>query len=161
MLGLHYGWKSSPVVACKLTCPVACGILVPWPGIKSEGGFFTTGLPGKSLVFSLNFRISCDLGDNWKVEARPGSKSDWGKWNWCEVTSLSWWQGMSHLHRSLYPEGDGLKSVQVPQWSSKWGSLDQFPCHHAVHFRTPEFIHLITGSLSPLTYISHPWTNGF
>ena len=44
-----------------------------------EGGFFTTGLPVKSVVLFLNFQISCNLGDNWKVEARPGSKSDCGK----------------------------------------------------------------------------------
>ena len=43
------------VVAHRLSCPVACGILVPRPGIKPtslslEGGLFTTGLPGKSQV---------------------------------------------------------------------------------------------------------------
>ena len=37
-----------------LSCPPACGILVPRPGIKPttfalEGGFLTTGPPGKSL----------------------------------------------------------------------------------------------------------------
>ena len=44
---------SSVVVACGLSCPEACGILVPLPGIEPmspalEGGFFTTGPPGKS-----------------------------------------------------------------------------------------------------------------
>ena len=39
--------------ACGLSCPVACGILVPWPGIEPtspalDGRFFTTGPPGKS-----------------------------------------------------------------------------------------------------------------
>ena len=39
-----------------LSCPAACGILVPQQGIEPaspafEGGFFTTGLPGKSLLF--------------------------------------------------------------------------------------------------------------
>ena len=43
----------SVVVAHGLRCPVACGILVPLPGIKPassalEGGFLTTGPPGKS-----------------------------------------------------------------------------------------------------------------
>ena len=38
-----------------LSCPTACGILVPPPGIKPmspalEGGFLTTGLPGKFLL---------------------------------------------------------------------------------------------------------------
>ena len=37
-----------------LSCPIACGILVPLPGIKPlspalEGGFLTIGPPGKSL----------------------------------------------------------------------------------------------------------------
>ena len=45
---------SSVVVVRGLSCPAACGILVPQPGIKPaspalEGGFFTTGPPGKSL----------------------------------------------------------------------------------------------------------------
>ena len=40
-------------VARGLSCPKACGILVPWPGVKPtcpalEGGLSTTGLPGKS-----------------------------------------------------------------------------------------------------------------
>ena len=44
---------SSAIVACRLCCPAACGISVPWPGIEPvspalEGGFFTTGPPGKS-----------------------------------------------------------------------------------------------------------------
>ena len=41
-----------------MACPEAYGILVPWPGIEPEssvleGGFFTTGLPGKSLIVLL------------------------------------------------------------------------------------------------------------
>ena len=45
---------SSIVVVCGLSCPTACRILVPPPGIEPtfpalEGGFFTTGPPGKSL----------------------------------------------------------------------------------------------------------------
>ena len=39
-----------------LSCSVACGILVPGPGIEPtspalEGGFLTTGPPGKFLLF--------------------------------------------------------------------------------------------------------------
>ena len=44
---------SSLVEARELSCPKACGILFPRPGIESpslEGGFFTTGPPGKSLL---------------------------------------------------------------------------------------------------------------
>ena len=41
------------VVACGLSCPTACGILVPGPGLEPaspalEGGFSSTGPPGKS-----------------------------------------------------------------------------------------------------------------
>ena len=44
----------SLVVACGLSCPVTCGILVSPPGIEPmspalEGRFLTTGPPGKSL----------------------------------------------------------------------------------------------------------------
>ena len=44
----------SVVVAHGLSCPAACGILVPRPGTEPassalEGRFFTTGPPGKSL----------------------------------------------------------------------------------------------------------------
>ena len=46
----------SVVVVRGLSCPTACGILVSQPGIKTaspalEGGFFTTGPPGKFLFF--------------------------------------------------------------------------------------------------------------
>jgi len=38
-----------------LSCPAACGILVPYPGVKPaspalEVRFLTTGPPGKSLI---------------------------------------------------------------------------------------------------------------
>ena len=53
----------SVVVACELSCPVACGFLVPWPGIEPtspalEGGFLTTGPRGKSVIISFDGR-SC------------------------------------------------------------------------------------------------------
>ena len=43
----------SVVMACRLSCSVACGVLVSWPGIEPkpsalQGGFLTTGPPGKS-----------------------------------------------------------------------------------------------------------------
>ena len=48
-------WRptSSGVAAHRLSCPAACGISVPWPGIKLmspalDGGFLTTGPPGES-----------------------------------------------------------------------------------------------------------------
>ena len=44
----------SVAVVCRFSCPAACGILVPWSEIQPafpalEGGFLTTGPPGKSL----------------------------------------------------------------------------------------------------------------
>ena len=50
-----YGeWGCCLVVVHRLSCPVACGILVPGPGIEPTlpvltGGFSTTGLPRKFL----------------------------------------------------------------------------------------------------------------
>ena len=46
----------SVVISLRFGCPVACGILVPQPGIKLvspalEGGFLTTEPPGKSPNF--------------------------------------------------------------------------------------------------------------
>ena len=53
---------SSVVVACGLCCPLACGILVPQPGIEPrspalEGGFFTTGPPGKSVKVLFEYQL--------------------------------------------------------------------------------------------------------
>ena len=50
-------WAGSVVAARGLSCPAACGILVLRSGIEPaspalEGGFFTTGPPGKSLIYS-------------------------------------------------------------------------------------------------------------
>ena len=53
--GLCSLWHvGSLVEACRLSCPVACGILVPRTGMESmcpvlEGGVLTAGLPAKSL----------------------------------------------------------------------------------------------------------------
>ena len=49
-----YFWLHRVLVAARgLSCPAACGILVPRPGIEPAspalaGGFLTTGPPGKS-----------------------------------------------------------------------------------------------------------------
>ena len=47
----------SVVTACRFSCSVACGILVPQPGIEPtspalQGIFLTTGPPGKSLLLT-------------------------------------------------------------------------------------------------------------
>ena len=58
-LRLRCGALASLVIPLRLSCPVACGILVPWPGTESvfpalESGFLTTGSPGKSPYVLLN-----------------------------------------------------------------------------------------------------------
>ena len=60
-----YLWYSGSVEAVPmLSCPMACGILVPQPGIKSvppalEDGFLTTRPPGKSLDSFLTRQKIC------------------------------------------------------------------------------------------------------
>ena len=53
MRDLSLRCMDSLVVACRPSCFVTCGILVPWPVIKRlspvlQGRFLTTGPPGKS-----------------------------------------------------------------------------------------------------------------
>ena len=56
-------WSAGSVVAAHgLSCPTACGILVPRPGIKPmsptlEGGFSTTGPPRKSPLVLFNLSV--------------------------------------------------------------------------------------------------------
>ena len=56
----------SVVVARGLSCPAACGILVPRPEIEPassalEGGFFTTGPPGESQRILSHFCLGLIL----------------------------------------------------------------------------------------------------
>ena len=73
VLGLSCGTRHlsvkfthSLLVAWGLSCSAACGILVPWPGIKPtslalQGGVLTTGPPGKSshMKFFVTLPASC------------------------------------------------------------------------------------------------------
>ena len=48
--------QASLAAVLRLSCPAACGILIPWSGIKPtfsalEGGFLTTGPTLKSLLY--------------------------------------------------------------------------------------------------------------
>ena len=57
-VGSVFAHSGSIVVVCGLSCPSACGILVPQPGIQVastalQDGFSTTGPPGKSPHFLL------------------------------------------------------------------------------------------------------------
>ena len=56
---LYWIFPVAQVLPCStsLSCPAACGILAPWPGIEPgspalQGRFLTTGPPGKSHVLS-------------------------------------------------------------------------------------------------------------
>ena len=58
VLSLYCSTRASLVAVHRLSCPAACPILVPRPGIEPaspalEGGFFTTAPPGKSLPVTL------------------------------------------------------------------------------------------------------------
>ena len=53
MWDLSLQCTDSLVLTCGLSCSEACGILIPWSGIKPmspalQDGFLTTGKPGKS-----------------------------------------------------------------------------------------------------------------
>ena len=55
LLSLHFGAQAPLAAAHSLSFPMACGILVPSPGIKPtspafENRFFTTAPPGKSPI---------------------------------------------------------------------------------------------------------------
>ena len=86
--------KGSIVVACRLSCPVTRGILVPTPRTKPvspelQGGFLTTGPRGKSLgsfvfFFQLKYRqlIWASLVAQ-TVKTTPAMQENW-------VQSLGW-----------------------------------------------------------------------
>ena len=67
----------SLVVAYGLSCPATCGILVPRPWIKPaspalEGGFLTTGPPGKSQVLQVilmcTMKLTVETVENYHTE---------------------------------------------------------------------------------------------
>ena len=74
---------ASLVVVHGLSCPTACGILVPRPGIEPmppvlEGGFSTTGPPGKSsmvvtVLFAWNW-VTEEVTKFWKLTNRLNSR---------------------------------------------------------------------------------------
>ena len=69
----------SVVMAHGLSCPAACGILVPRPGIEHvslalAGRFLATGPPGKSLVLVFKLHICVTL-KNYNEKNTPPQKS--------------------------------------------------------------------------------------
>ena len=74
-------WMGSVVVARRLSCSVACGILVPQPGMEPslpalEGGVLTTGSPGNSPTMGfLRWKpIMC-----WEEVALAALRSSWSQ----------------------------------------------------------------------------------
>ena len=67
-------WGGSVVVACGLS-GLACGILIPWPGIEPaypalRGGFWATGPLAKSLMFLFYLYflfLETSLFINWSI----------------------------------------------------------------------------------------------
>ena len=95
---------SSIVVVHRLSCPAACGILVPWTGIEPtspalEGKFFTTGPPGKSQVLGF-----------WHIKS----------------FSISW----QFYTLNISPISTPLlsKTQLNSKWSHLWPSCNQTPC---------------------------------
>ena len=119
------------VVACGLSCPKACGILSPGPGMEPassalEGRFLTTGPPRKmSLTYILVQNISTlvwqqnglnylssnnfflkNLSEYWPPVARGASFRRWGT-----ASHVHQWQGLSthqDARRSKTPDTHNL-----------------------------------------------------
>ena len=53
----HCGAQASLVVVCRLTCPVACGILVPRPGIKSMSTALESGFSFFLIILRIYFNF--------------------------------------------------------------------------------------------------------
>ena len=61
------GYTDSVAVEHRLSCFMACGILAPPPGIEPmspalQGGFLTTGSPGKFLYYCTDLQPQVRLG---------------------------------------------------------------------------------------------------
>ena len=80
MQALSLRCVGSVVAALRLSCPAACGILVPRPRIKPtspalEGRFFSTGPPGKSLglgfvFFTFKLQMESHTEHQYRTEKR-------------------------------------------------------------------------------------------
>ena len=135
----------SLVVEGRLSCPAACGILVPWPGIQPaspalQGGFLTTTPPGSSLPYTLKLLyLSCCL---WRVGG--GSKVD-----------------RQSLKTSL--PGDICNLGTVTQFSSVAQScltlcdpMDCSPVHHHLPELAQTHVHWVSDAIQPSHPLSSP-----
>ena len=103
-----------------LSCSASCGILVPRPGFEPtflafQGGFLTTGPPGKPLSKGLlDFRpggatpLSCELSGVVEMHGKLG------------IGEMSW--------KSLLVGGPRLVPVSLYICSSSFLSAKLFPC---------------------------------
>ena len=114
-----------------LSCPVACGILVPQPSIEPVSSalesvlFLTTGLPGESLIIIFIESQDCWVRD---LQKPPGT-----------IFLPFWKHTHTHTHTHTHPTSDPTtvhreSCVSSDQVSSLWVSLfpdvewDNQPC---------------------------------
>ena len=81
---------ASLVVVCGLSCPTACGILVPRPGIEPtqpalEGRFLTTGTLWKS---HREFHYKEEERNGLLARCRIGSKGEFLRWETFQLVPL-------------------------------------------------------------------------
>ena len=96
-----WGVRFSLAVVRRLSCPAACGILVPQPGLEPaspalQDGFLTTGPPGKS---PRNTFLTALL-HHWSVSSvhilSGGTRIRLSHYYWCCLTRG--WDGDIFLH---------------------------------------------------------------
>ena len=113
------GARASVLKVLGLSCSLACGILVSWPGIKPasptlEGRFFTTGPPGKSPKVIVV--IKPDL-EGW---ALCRSFQVGGLWRSGRDSLTQRWKAPIKLYHSLDAPLDKLLNFSVPQLPPMW-----------------------------------------
>ena len=89
LIWLHQVWvvvtrdlswhMESMVLVRRLSCSVACGVLVPWPGIEPayaalQGGFLIPGPPGKSLTKCFHFT---QIHHGMQLRRAPTGRARW------------------------------------------------------------------------------------
>ena len=85
-----------PVVACRLNCSIACGILVPQPGIEPaspalQSRFLTTGPPGKSSGMTIMENIQGGGERGWVGEgATTAGSSGKGRFAAANICTDRW-----------------------------------------------------------------------
>ena len=128
-------------VVCGPSCSLARGILVPWSGIESEfptlqGGFFTTGPPGKSPKQYFSLGVSSGEAESPTKNGSP--------WDWIGVSlAQPLPHGASLLHLSCHhgPAGRCFPPKEVVFTSPRTG-----PGH---------ITHLTSSMWNPVRWVSY------